>query len=315
MKTKSLTLGLIALFVGLGALPAAAQFRGDRRSGRRDGPREFTPEQREEMYDRIIEYRLERYTSDYELTDQQKELVRARLEELKEKQKEYIKPLRKEFDELRRNMRDYYRGPRNRRERDNDRMDRARERMREIWEGSPLMNRERAAQSIESLLPENQVKKGQQRQAQRRAEWESRRQSWRERGEDMRRRGERAGRERESRFRDGGDQWDCYVWYFSRRYQLDTTQQATAQSILRELKQQRDLYRESHREDYDKLRGIEDRQARREAYEKYNEPMAKLYEQLKNRLKKIPTSSQLKAVEKSSPTSRPASPTTQPSGT
>ena len=120
---------------------------------------------------------------------------------------------------------------------------------------------------------------------------------------------------RDGRFSFGrGDPWDRYVDDFTQRYQFDAAQQATAQSILRELKQERDMYREVRRDDFDALRNIDDWRARREAYGKLNEPIDQIYDQLKNRLARIPTSAQIRAEEQSRPTSQPADATSRPAG-
>ena len=306
MWPRKLSLAAIVLAVGVASMPAAGQDRGGRSFRWGDRPAEPTPEQRREMYDRVAEYQLEHFTSDYELTPDQQERVRARLEDLKAQQWRYAEPLQQEFQDLRRQMHEAFSRRGEGGQIDEARMTALRERMRELWSGSPLMNPDRAAAAIEPLLPADQVEKGRQRQAQRRAEREQRHEQMWQRWRDQDRRG---------RFGVGGDPWDRYVADFTRLYQLDQAQQAIAQSILNELKQQRDAYRESRRQEYEAARDIEDRQARREAYERLTEPMDRLFEQLKDRLMRIPTFAQRSAAEPAVPASQPAVAATQPANT
>lgn len=313
MRRYSFVCGMILLIGGVTAAPALGQFRGGRRSGRRGGPREMAPERRQEMYDHVAERHLAHCTEFYELTTDQQEAVRARLDELKVEQQKYAEPIREEMRELRYEMIELYRN----RQDDGEEVDEARrteirDRMRAIWEGSPLMNSDRAAKAIESLLPPEQVAKGRQRRAEHDREREQRSEQWRQRRGERGRDGDRDGREGSRRSRRG-DPWDRHVQEFTERYQLDSAQQQTAQSILRELKQERDAYRELHREEFEAVRQIEDNRKRWDAAGKLNEPLDQLYEQLQARLMKTPTVAQLKMVEQSSPTSRPAGPSSRPS--
>lgn len=319
--------GWLVLVIALVAGPAFGQPWGGRGPGPGPGrgpgpgpgrgpwpaPWEMTPEQREEMYNREIEHRLRHFTEDYDLTAEQQEVVRAKLEELKVAQAKLAEPRLKEFESLHREMRQMWEQHREGQPVDEERMGQIRERMRELWRDSPLTNPDRAAEAIEPLLPEEQVSKGRQRRAEREAQIQRWRESWDQRGD---RRGPR-GRDEDGRERGpfGGDRWDRFVEDFTRRYQLDAAQQATAQSILRELKQQRDTYRELHRGEFDALRQMEDRQARGEAYRKLNEPIDQLFQQLETRMSKIPTSAQVRAAELAAPTSRPVEvATSRPAG-
>jgi len=306
MWRRKLSLAVIVLGGGLGIVPAAGQDRSERSSRWGNRPGELTPEQRREMYARMAEHQLEHFISDYELTIEQQDRVQAKVEELKAEQWRYSESHHQEFQDLRQKMHDAFSQRQQGQEIDEGQMTALRERMRELWSGSPLMNPDRAAQAIEPLLPAEQVEKGRQRQAQRRAEREQRHeemwQRWREQG-------------REGRFGFGGDPWDRYLADFTRLYQLDQAQQAIAQSVLNELKQQRDMYRESRRQEYEAVRQIEDREARREAYEKLNEPTDRLFGQLKDQLMRIPTFAQRSAAEPATPDSQPAAATSQPAGT
>ena len=311
---KQITVLFLLVAVGWVASPAAwAQMRGGRmRGGPRGGrgPMTLTPEQRAEMYDRVAEHHLRHYTEDYELTDEQRETVRQKLDELKAAQREYAEPRMEEFRALREEMSEMWRNRRSDEPIDENRMDEIRDRMRSLWEESPLMNRERAAGAIEPLLPAEQVEKAHQRQEQRRAEWEQRRAEWEARRGEFRRRG---GEDRGDRGRGGfgrgfgrGDSWDRYLETFSQRYELDESQRVTADSILRTLKEQRNAHRAAHEVDYQALRDVDDREQRRTKYEELNAPVDKLFEELRERLMKLPTSAQMAAAEARQPTSRPA---------
>jgi len=111
-----------------------------------------------------------------------------------------------------------------------------------------------------------------------------------------------------------GDRWDRYVEMFIRRFELDASQQSTARSILRDLKEQRDAYQKNHQDAFDAARQIEDRRQRYEKYRELNEPIDSLYEELQRRLDQIPTAIQKTAAEQRSPTSRPAGVTSRPAG-
>jgi hypothetical protein len=260
------------------------------------------------MYDNVAEHQLRHFSEDYELTREQRDLVRARLDELKVEQARYMEPLREEFEKLGRQMHDAYSGRRGGQEVDQDGLAAARERMREIWSGAPLMNPERATEAIEQLLPDQQVEKGRLRRAERSAEMEQRFDAWRQsRGDRDQRWSDRGSRERGP----AGDYWDRYVESFERLYQLEPAQRASAQSVLDEMKKLREARREAQRRDYEAAAGIEDRDARREAYEKLNQSQNQLFEQLKERLMRIPTNAQRNAVGPLTPASRP-SVTTRP---
>ncbi len=106
------------------------------------------------------------------------------------------------------------------------------------------------------------------------------------------------------------DWWDAYVREFIRRHSLDDAQAETAWSILRELKGRARTYRLSKAKDFKMLeqrmsevhrRGQppEVLQARIEAYEKMktslNKPILDLFQELQQRLERIPRSVQKQA--------------------
>jgi len=315
MRKRVFFLAVMVLSGILGAGPAAGQDKGERSSRGRQRPGgERGPEDRQRMYDHVAEHQLRHFASDYELTAEQQDLVRARLDRLKVEQSKYMEPLRQEYQDLERKMHESFSRRRDRQEANTEEATAARERLREIWSGSPLMNPERAAEAIEQILPDQQVEKGRLRKTERSAEIEQRYESWRQgQGDRGQHSPERGSRERGT-IAGSGDSWDRYVESFTRLYQLDQAQQASAQSVLREMKQQRDTYRESRQTDFDALGKIEDRQARREAYEKLNQPVDWFFEQLKERLMRIPTNAQRSAAGPLMPASRPAATTAPAAG-
>lgn len=115
--------------------------------------------------------------------------------------------------------------------------------------------------------------------------------------------------------------WDRYVRDFSRRYRLDDSQRATAQSILREMHERREVYEQAHREDYEAARSLEGQDQQKQLAQ-LNQPIEFLFSQLKSRLERIPTTEQRRAAGELRTTSRPATPpssapagaTSQPAG-
>ncbi|MGQ9649535.1 MAG: hypothetical protein ACUVXJ_05465 [Phycisphaerae bacterium] len=101
--------------------------------------------------------------------------------------------------------------------------------------------------------------------------------------------------------------WDRYVRDFARRYRLDESQRATAQSILREMHERREVYEQAHREDYEAARSLQG-QEREKRLAQLNQPIEFLFSQLKGRLERIPTTEQRRAAGELRTTSRPAIP-------
>ncbi|HPD29189.1 MAG TPA: hypothetical protein PLL20_04285 [Phycisphaerae bacterium] len=115
--------------------------------------------------------------------------------------------------------------------------------------------------------------------------------------------------------------WDRYVRDFARRYRLDESQRATAQSILREMHERRQVYEQAHRQDYEAAHSLQG-QEREKRLAQLNQPIEFLFSQLKSRLERIPTTEQRRAAGELRTTSRPATPpssapagaTSQPAG-
>lgn len=290
---------------------ASAQDRGRRGPRGRfgDGPppggfmggpdREWTEEDRERFYDRMLDHQHEDLVRDFALNETQSAELRAHLQQLAEKQRAYFQEHREELESMRTTMREVMTNRNENPEQNRERMRELFEKGRAIRENAPLMNPDNVIESIKPLLPEEQYEKGLERRRERREEFmrrmEERMQSWREgRTEGV-----------EERARPRGDRWDRYVAFFKETYQLDESQQATADSILRTLKEERQRYLDSHQEKYDALNAIEDRRERREKRDELDQPIDGLYEQLQTRLRKIPTSAQVAAAEAARPTTRP----------
>lgn len=139
----------------------------------------------------------------------------------------------------------------------------------------------------------------------------------RERGrDDRRRRGDdrRRGDERREDNNPLGS-WERYVRDFTRRYRLDAPQQEIANSVLRELLARRKAYEEAHQADMNTARQIEDAAQRRKELDALNAPVVKMYEELRSKLDRIPTTAQRQAVDGDRPATQPASVSTRPANT
>ena len=108
--------------------------------------------------------------------------------------------------------------------------------------------------------------------------------------------------------------WERYVHDFIAKYDLDVSQQAVAQSVLRDLLKQRGLFEETHRADIAIAQQVQDPAIRKEQLESANAPVARMFDELKSKLERIPTAAQRLAVDGPPPASRPAETTTRPAG-
>jgi hypothetical protein len=341
--------------------------RGSRQGGRnRGGPRMSTPEDRERFYDQMVNRYMESMTSDYGLNDQQQAQAKARLEELKTQQKAFSDSRRQEMDSLREQMRALRDSGGTNGGFDSPQGRELGQRMRDLFQGAPLMNSDGVRAEVEKLLPPEQVAKGraehdrrheemrqqwQQRQAQggnqqgrgrfgRRSgsnqgdpgagpgqpgdqasldgqdqgsansTRDSRREEWRRRMEERRQADNQPDATVTVEQVDPLGPWERYVRDFIRRYQLDESQQAVALAILRDLQAQRDAYEGTHRTQTIYVQQIQDTEARRQQLESINAPVVGLFDQLKQRLDRIPTAAQRQAA--GGPSSRPAGATSQP---
>lgn len=150
---------------------------------------------------------------------------------------------------------------------------------------------------------------------------------WNRRSDDNADGGGRGDRERGRRDWRRGDRdepaedigptgsWERYTERFIRRYRLDSSQRATAHSILRDMLSQRRLIEESKRADLAAATQITDPAKRQEYLDSVNRPVRELFESLRAKLDQIPTSAQRAAVDAPStqPSTSPAG-TTQPAG-
>ncbi len=166
--------------------------RRERREGRRGGRegrdggdgwqryRNATPEERQKMRtDRMIEMAARTY----DLTDEQKTVVRTEMDKMREERRAQMGPMADRYDQLREQMMEYWTSRRDengdgdrRSLRSDPEFQKLRSEMQEIERKFPF-DWQASVQRIESLLPPEQAAKG-------RARFEERRQRWQERRED-----------------------------------------------------------------------------------------------------------------------------------
>ncbi len=103
--------------------------------------------------------------------------------------------------------------------------------------------------------------------------------------------------------------WEAYVRNFASKYGLDSAQREQARAILKDCKEQARRHRDTHHDEYVRLRGLIRRHraagGRAEDLSRVNEELAELdaplndlFEELKSRLDKIPTSAQIQRNER-----------------
>lgn len=108
--------------------------------------------------------------------------------------------------------------------------------------------------------------------------------------------------------------WERYVRDFIRTYGLDDSQQATARSMLREAEEGRTRYELSTRRDYEAAHQIADQTERQKRLDELNQPIVRMFDDLKSKLNQIPTTMQRQAAGITA-ASRPAAATSQPAAT
>jgi len=104
------------------------------------------------------------------------------------------------------------------------------------------------------------------------------------------------------------DDWTRYVQEFINTYNLDLKQQKQAWQVLSELKKRAEEYRLSHKPDYDAAGRISDAKLRAEEIQLLDKPIVQLFEELKNRLERIPTAAQREAAKQAKPAKKAAPP-------
>lgn len=165
--------------------PAGRRARRDRRGGeaeraRWDRYRNASPEERQKMRS---ERMLEMTARNYELTDEQKERVRAEMDKMREERRAQMGPDADRYDQLRDKMIQYWDAQRESGGRNaegspgrDDAFQKLREEMREIERKYPF-DWQASINRIESLLPPEQAAKGRARFEERRQRWQDRRQN------------------------------------------------------------------------------------------------------------------------------------------
>lgn len=252
---------------------------------------------RERVHRRLVDRHMESLSQAYGLTDDQRPAVSNVLEQLKQQQEEYSAGLQDEMSRLSEELRELWQKRQAGQDVDEDRLQAAGERMREIWQGMPLLNSQRVVGEVEKLLPAEQVAEG-------RRKWdaarEKRMREWAERYAAYR------GQARLGRGPAAGS-WEAFVEMFCREFQLDEAQRATAFSVLRDVQGRRDRYLAGRAEDIEAAQQLGDSRFRRERLDQLMRPLRNLYEELRTRLDRIPTSSQIETVRRQAATQPAAS--------
>ncbi|GMU22787.1 MAG: hypothetical protein AMXMBFR13_28710 [Phycisphaerae bacterium] len=195
---------------------------------------------------------------------------------------------------------------------------------RERWEEARRGGQEDQPAAIEGVGPAPQVPTqdddGDSDRRRRRDDWRQRRGEGRDNNDGESRRWEyRRGDDRrrdENRLENADPlgSWERYERDFAQRYRLDTSQRATAESILRDLLTQRKLYEETKRNDIASAQKIEDPQLRQEQLAFLNAHVERMFSELKSKLDRLPTAAQRETADgRRSPSTQPTA-STQPAG-
>lgn len=265
----------------------------------------------EQVYLKMIDWQVDRFTQIYDLTPQQQNQVRMKLNDLKTSHQVYASPLRGEFYRLAGEYRDLRTRQDNDQPFDRHRLEEVRRRIADLRLGSPWLNVERMRGEIESLLPLDQVEEGHLRLMEVERQREAKGLTNRVSSSDFSRLGSRI------------DPWNRYVERFIVRFQLTDPQAASARSVLRKIKEERDLYQKAHEKEFTEARRITDPAQRKQQLEKLYAPMDELFQRLKAQLEQLPTDAQRReAVARGLATQpapetvilRPLVPSTQPTG-
>lgn len=162
----------------------------------------------------------------------------------------------------------------------------------------------------------------------RRREWDQRREDYRRRRSEQQQQGWDGSQSLEGQVgvaqpgehpgslaqQDPTGPWERYVRDFIRRYRLDSSQRASAESVLREALRDRAAYEQGKREDFTAAQSIADPSLRQQQVAFLNQPVESMYHQLRTKLEQLPTLAQRQAVGEFLPsviTTQPAS-TSQP---
>ncbi len=230
--------------------------------------------------------------------------------------------------EGRRRGRDGWRGMR-----DNPEFQKLRRKMRDIEEKHPF-DMEAAIQRVEKLLPEEQVKKGRERRAgwqERRARWRGRRRNREEPPSTEAKAGDtqvptpeqRAAVEKAVKAADEVrtkaqlaedvkrvtklvekqaakelHPWEKHVRDFISRYKLTDPQVAAAMSILKDVRKRAVQIEQTNAKKVDEANKIKDKAGQKARLKALNEPIDRLFDELKKRLDGLLTASQRAAVKK-----------------
>lgn len=255
-----LTLPWLVIGQEAGSRPASEESRGQRGARAR-----VNPQRRQALQDRVLSRYLERLSEAYGLTEEQKPKVRQKLEDLADEARSKrdadnagSMQMIREIGEMRAQRR---RGENV----DPQRQEEIREKLRQRWHDSPL-SLERVSKEIEPLVSPEQAARGREKLGRMMADF-------------------RRGAQSDER-------WLRFVEGFARHHQFDATQKATADSLLRDAVQQRDLYEKAHAADYEAAAKIEDVRARQKKLAELNKPIGAMFETLREKLNQLPTADQ-----------------------
>ncbi|UCG16843.1 MAG: hypothetical protein JSV19_02175 [Phycisphaerales bacterium] len=114
------------------------------------------------------------------------------------------------------------------------------------------------------------------------------------------------------------DAWSRFVDEFCETYELDRMQRVTAHSILKEMQERAEAYRDRRRVEIEKLEHLINDQTpgnedlvKRQAEELYG-PIDEMFQELRRRLEALPTPAQVRRAGAADPTSQPADRTEPP---
>jgi hypothetical protein len=158
---------------------------------------------------------------------------------------------------------------------------------------------------------EPQVEQQEERDTRRRR-WEDRRaedrgsQDRRQRWEQWRQQAADGRPMRRPPAEDPTGSWARYVRDFIRWYNLDASQQATAESVLRTMQESRSNYERASTTEFEAARGVADRTVRDQRLVTLNEPVVRMFGELKSQLERIPSAAQRDAIRGSGAATEPA---------
>lgn len=303
------------------------QWMNERRQAGAPDMADWTEAEMATYNDLLARTHLMQLKREFELTPDETQAVKRRLDELIEESNAYWRTKQAELRAVRAQIRAL---PQDYRDPDVSEKRRSLSRQQgEIMMNNPLHHKI-VRPAIEKILPPEKIRARDERQAKEREaargemegrsrEMELRMREAEERarmGMPMERRAAKAQRLRMLMSPFFSDRWEQYVREFIQVYELSPAQQESAQSTLREMTARRSQYEQTHAAQRAEFRNIKDAKERLQKLETWNEPIRAMFEELKKKLDDIPTTAQRDAVAKDdaddAPTTRPAEPASRP---